>query len=71
MKINQNHFGITLEEGFPPEFHVQHGETRHISLKCATGKNMGGAPPTRPPIIVQAGIKCNVDLFYFTMPVLL
>lgn len=71
MKLNQNHFGVTLDDGFPQGFHIQHGETKQITLKCSASKNMGGAPPTRPPILIQAGVKCNVDLFYFTIPVIL
>ena len=52
MKLNQNHFGIVVDENIPSTFAVSNGETQTIKLKCSAGKNMGGAAPTRPPILV-------------------
>lgn len=71
MKLNQNHFGFALEEGFPAGFTVKQGETKSLRLRCAMGKNPGGQVPQRPPVLIQAGIKCNVDLFYFNLPAIL
>lgn len=71
MKLNQNHFGIMLDESVPPGFSVASGESKTLKLKCSLGKNPGGTQPQRPPVLVQAGIKCNIDLFYFNIPALL
>jgi hypothetical protein len=71
MKLNQNHFGVTLEETIPSTFIVEQGQTKTIKLKCGAGKSVGGTPPQRPPVLIQAGIKCNSDLFYFSIPALL
>jgi hypothetical protein len=71
MKLNQNHFGVALDEMIPAGFTVNSGETNSIRLKCSLGKNPGGQAPQRPPYLIQAGIKCNIDLFYFNLPAIL
>jgi len=71
MKFNQNHYGLALEEAIPSSFLLQQGETKGLKLRCALGQGKGGPPPQRPPVVIQAGVKCSVDLFYFSLPVLL
>lgn len=29
-----------------------------------------GMPPSKPPITIQAGLMCSLDLFYFELPIL-
>jgi hypothetical protein len=70
MKLNQNHFGVSLEEPLPPGFSLMPGESKQLALRC-TLSNPGGPAPQRPPVLIQAGIKCSLDLFYFTLPALL
>ena len=71
MKFNQNHYGFSLDEPFPPTFGLQPGESKNIKLRCSLGVSKGGAPPQKPPVLIQAGLKCSLDLFYFSIPALL
>ncbi|TNV84540.1 hypothetical protein FGO68_gene17379 [Halteria grandinella] len=71
MKLNQNHFGLALHDPFPTPFTLRPQESRSLTLTCHQNRAPGGPPPLRPPVLIQAGINCSLDLFYFTLPALL
>ncbi|CDW71914.1 ap-1 complex subunit beta-1 isoform x3 [Stylonychia lemnae] len=70
MKINTNYYGVNVVHPFPSDLTVSPGETKFVKLSCATMINNGQTAPAKPPILIQSGIKCNLDLFYFDIPML-
>jgi hypothetical protein len=72
MKINNNLFGIINADPIPQNFTVSQGSVAKISIKCKISpQSSNPTPPQGSVIIVQAGLKCSMDLFYFNFPVLL
>ena len=70
-KMNTNHFGFTVDEGVPQGFVVGPGATAETSVLCTpVAANGQGPEPTKPPILIQAGLLSSLDLFYFEVPVL-
>ena len=70
-KMNTNHYGFTVDEGIPQGFMVGPGATAETSILCSPIQaNAQGPEPTKPPILIQAGLLSSLDLFYFEVPVL-
>ena len=69
--MNTNHFGFTVDEGVPQGFVVGPGASAETSVLCTpVAANGQGPEPTKPPILIQAGLLSSLDLFYFEVPVL-
>ena len=50
---------------------VAPGVTADTSILCTPmAPNSQGSAPTKPPILIQAGLLSSLDLFYFEIPVL-
>ena len=68
--MNVNYFGYTVDEGIPQNLVVAPGTTVETHLLCSPTAGISGEPPQRPPILIQCGLMCSLDLFFFEMPVL-
>jgi len=70
LKINNNFYGIQAGP-IQSSFYVAQGAQVECVVPCTAMENgLSGQVPTSNVILVEAGIKCNLDLFYFTFPVL-
>ena len=69
-KLNTNFFGYTVEQSVPQDLVVAPGTTVETHAIVNRTGATNGEPPQRPPILVQAGLMCSLDLFFFEMPVL-
>ena len=70
LKLNTNYYGIAEQENFPSSFFVARGASVTTRLTCKPNANCTQDPPKGAPILIQAGIKCSIDLFYFNIPML-
>ena len=69
-KMNVNYFGYVVDEGLPASLVIAPGTTMETQILCSPTGGLQGEPPQRPPILIQCGIMCSLDLFFFEMPVL-
>ena len=70
LKVNNNIFGVHAEEPIPQSFFVAMGGSVEVKVRCSIMKANVGAQMPQGMLVVQAGIKCFLDLFYFSFPVL-
>lgn len=70
LKVNNNIFGVQAEEPIPSSFFVAMGGSVEVKVRCSIMKANVGAQMPQGMFVVQAGIKCSLDLFYFSFPVL-
>lgn len=70
-KANSNFFGFTVDQGIQQGLVLLPGSSVETSVLMTPKINATeGVPPSKPPITVQAGLMCSLDLFYFELPVL-
>lgn len=70
LKINNNIFGVEAVDQIQPSFFIAAGASVETKIRCSIMKgNQNGQIP-QGMFVVQAGIKCSYDLFYFSFPVL-
>ena len=68
--MNVNYFGFTVDEGIASDFVVAPGTTVETYVLCSPAPQPSGDPPQKPPILIQCGLMCSLDLFFFEMPAL-
>lgn len=72
LKINFNLYGVNVIENFPASLFIPRGQTVNTKIKCSILKdNVNAQPPQNNMILIQIGLKTNIDVFYFQAPVLL
>jgi hypothetical protein len=69
MKLNTNYLGLQLDEEFPKVTLVS-GQSQQVNLRLHMRGPFADAP-VQPPVLIQTGIMCSLDLFYFDIPALL
>ncbi len=69
MKLNKNYLGLQLDEDFP-QITIFSGQSQQINLKLHMRGPFAEAP-VQPPVLIQTGLMCSLDLFYFDIPALL
>lgn len=70
LKINNNLFGVAAEEPILASFFVASGSAVETKVRCSIMKGNINGQAAQGMLVVQAGIKCSCDLFYFSFPIL-
>lgn len=71
MKFNNNYYGLQTAEKVDQSFSVPVGQVGTTSVKIQIMNAMSeGNAPQKPPILIQVGLFCSLDVFYFEIPVL-
>jgi hypothetical protein len=71
LKLNSNHYGLEVKTQISPGFQVAPGQSSSCSVPLSKMTNLGQTAPTGPIVLVETGIKCSLDLFFFQVPMLL
>ena len=70
MQMNKNPFGLNVREDLPRSLFIGRGNTVEFEVKLAPNLIKDGYDP-QCPYRVQAAMKTNVDVFYFTVPIMM
>lgn len=64
-QLKPNYFGLTIDKF--PNITINNGETKDVKLGVGKSGNKDANIP-KPPLMVTAGFKTNIDVFYFNIP---
>ncbi len=72
IQFNKNYFGLTADTNGLKNLRVNPGtdESRSVNI-VITSPDTSKIPSYDPPIQIQTAIRCNLDEFYFTVPIML